>query len=447
MDRQRYMAELSKLLTFMFKEDRAEILQHYNELLDNAEDEQALLDEFGSPTKLAVTISRTYSREERKLSVNIDSKEEVVPVEYVKPDESQFKPITPIQSEKQTHVEEPADSDVDIAPEYTGSYAEIIEEIRRELAEERGEEYVPIFFDEETETPTSESEPELELVSETVETTETVTITVELDEADGKENDTKPAEDVELVPASEETSDAEEEAEAPAEVEELIEQPEDELDSEEDENASEEDIPEAEEAPEEEPERETAEKTEAEEALEPEGEPEAEEELDIEEEKTVIESDPEETEFVAVPLEAEAPIEEKSEVPEKEVPNYSTDFLDEAEEEKKAAQKLSPGLLILYLIPAVPVGIVLLLLTAAVTLVVLSAAAATMAFGVMLTSFALSGIAVTADLMLIVGAALIAFGLGILLLWTGLWLIIAGFKAIINGIVKLGRKICVKGAE
>ena len=89
MDRQRYMAELSKLLTFMFKEDRDEILQHYNELLDSAEDEQALLDEFGSPTKLAVTISRTYSREERKLSVDIDSKEEDAPVAYEKPDEDE----------------------------------------------------------------------------------------------------------------------------------------------------------------------------------------------------------------------------------------------------------------------------------------------------------------------------------------------------------------------
>lgn len=54
------MAELSKLLTFVQSEDKSKILQHYNELLDSAEDEQAMLDSFGSPTKLAVMISRDY---------------------------------------------------------------------------------------------------------------------------------------------------------------------------------------------------------------------------------------------------------------------------------------------------------------------------------------------------------------------------------------------------
>ena len=145
-NRQRYMAELSKLLTFMYKEDRAEILQHYNELLDNAEDEQELLESFGSPTKLAVTISRTYQRDERKLSVKSDSKADAAaaPAPAVRAPEAKPKE-TPAQPEQ--------------------SYADIIEEIRREQAAEAGVEYKPIFFNEPE--PAVEAAPAEDATSET----------------------------------------------------------------------------------------------------------------------------------------------------------------------------------------------------------------------------------------------------------------------------------------
>ena len=114
------MAELSRLLAFMFKEDKEDILAKYNKMLDEAEDEQALLEEFGSPTKLAVTISRTYKREERKLSVEADSKEDTqsAPLEFGK------------KAAEETAGKEP-EPDVP-------SYADIIEEIRREKAAEQG---------------------------------------------------------------------------------------------------------------------------------------------------------------------------------------------------------------------------------------------------------------------------------------------------------------------
>lgn len=435
MNRQRYMAELSKLLTFMFKEDRAEILQHYNELLDNAEDEQALLEEFGSPTKLAVTISRTYSREERKLSVSVDSKvEESEELEYTKPDESQFRTIKPAQA-----VEDEAD--------YLGSYAEIVEEIRREMAEENGEEYVPIFFD--NPEPENEAEPETEEVEEEtakVEEGEEGIPEVTEDEAETESESEELTEDDDASTEeaqSEEENSSEESEDEPEDTEAEIAEEEEESESEE----AAEDAPAAEEAPEEESgeednsadsEGEASEEAEADENSE---ETEAESEEDSEEE----ESESEETE--AVSLTAESDVEEPVEAVQREIPDYTTDFLKEAEEEKISSQKLSPALLVLYLIFAIPIGLVLLILTAAVTLTVLGGGAAAMAGGVLLVAFSLSGITVTADIMLIVGGALIAFGLGILLLWTGFWLIIAGFKNLINGIVKLGRKICVKGAE
>ena len=140
MNRQRYMAELSKLLAFMFKEDKEDILAQYNKMLDEAEDEQAMLESFGSPTRLAVTISRTYKRSERKLSVEADSKDDGSTGESAMP----FAPAA-------AKVKEP-----ESAPEETTlSYADIIEEIRREKAQEEGIEYKPIFFNE----PEPEPEP------------------------------------------------------------------------------------------------------------------------------------------------------------------------------------------------------------------------------------------------------------------------------------------------
>lgn len=148
-NRQQFMSELSKLLTFMFKEDRSEIIQQYNEMLDNAEDEQAMLESFGSPTRLAVAISRSYQRDERKLSVHADSKDggsgEAVKV----------KPVIPTQGKKSSApIVKPNEPAAD-------AYVDIIEEIRREKAAEEGIEYKPIFFKEDPK-PEPAAEPEVE---------------------------------------------------------------------------------------------------------------------------------------------------------------------------------------------------------------------------------------------------------------------------------------------
>lgn len=150
-NRQQFMSELSKLLTFMFKEDRSEIIQQYNEMLDNAEDEQAMLESFGSPTRLAVAISRSYQRDERKLSVHADSKDGGSG-ENVK-----VKPVIPTQGVKSSApIVKPNEPAAD-------AYVDIIEEIRREKAAEEGIEYKPIFFKEDPKPePAAEPEPEVE---------------------------------------------------------------------------------------------------------------------------------------------------------------------------------------------------------------------------------------------------------------------------------------------
>ncbi len=220
------MSELSKLLTFMFKEDRSEIIQQYNEMLDNAEDEQAMLESFGSPTRLAVAISRSYQRDERKLSVHADSKDggsgETVKV----------KPVIPTQGKKSSApIVKPNEPAAD-------AYVDIIEEIRREKAAEEGIEYKPIFFKEESKPePTAEPEAEEQAEEAAEETAEVVDEASEApaeeaaaadeenaDEAQADEVDAGTAEvaegEAEAAPEAQAQADegGEAEAEAPAEA-------------------------------------------------------------------------------------------------------------------------------------------------------------------------------------------------------------------------------------
>lgn len=205
-NRQQFMSELSKLLTFMFKEDRSEIIQQYNEMLDNAEDEQAMLESFGSPTRLAVAISRSYQRDERKLSVHADSKDGASG-EAVK-----VKPVIPTQGKKSSApIVKPNEPAAD-------AYVDIIEEIRREKAAEEGIEYKPIFFKEE---PKPEPEPEVEEPTEDAaeETAEAAAEASEApaeeaDEADEETTDEAQADEVEAQPEGE--PDDAEAAEQPA---------------------------------------------------------------------------------------------------------------------------------------------------------------------------------------------------------------------------------------
>ena len=207
-NRQQFMSELSKLLTFMFKEDRSEIIQQYNEMLDNAEDEQAMLESFGSPTRLAVAISRSYQRDERKLSVHADSKDggsgEAVKV----------KPVIPTQGVKSSApIVKPNEPAAD-------AYVDIIEEIRREKAAEEGIEYKPIFFKEDPKPEPAVEEQTEEAAEEAAETVDEVSENAaeEAGTADEENADEAQAEEVEAQPEGEQAdADTAEVAEGEAE--------------------------------------------------------------------------------------------------------------------------------------------------------------------------------------------------------------------------------------
>lgn len=376
MNRQRYMAELSKLLAFMFKEDKEDILAQYNKMLDEAEDEQAMLESFGSPTRLAVTISRTYKRSERKLSVEADSKDDGSTGESAMP----FAPAA-------AKVKEPEST----PEETTLSYADIIEEIRREKAQEEGIEYKPIFFNE----PEPEPMPETPAVEE-------------------------------QPPAEETVSETPVETETPAEAETTDEQPE--------ETAAEEETPEeaapetVEAAPKTEKQPEKDEQIEAEAPAEDEAPAEAESD-------SALDEPSEETS-------EEEPEKEKSPEDESEEIFAELDEIEQPEEETR--YKTNVALLILYLIFAIPAGVVLVAAAIVLGLLLLAFGVGLIAAALKIAGFAFSMFNIFADIMLCAGASLIAFAVALVIIWLGIIMFAKAIGGIVRGLKALGRSICVK---
>ena len=365
-NRQQYMSELSKLLTFMFKEDRSEILKQYNDMLDNADDEQALLESFGSPTRLAVAISRNYQRDECKLSVHADSKD------GDKNEVSKVRPVIPTPAKKASQpVLKPREPD-------ESSYIDIIEEIRREKAAEEGVEYKPIFFKDEKKP---EPEPEPGVGEAPVEEPETAPeAPVEPAQEMPKEETDKEEASAQETEGAEETAD--EAAEAPEESEE----------------AAEEETP--------------AEETSAEEA----------------------------------PVEA-APAEEAGETDiVVEIEELPADAAEE-EREVRTVKKTRIFPLILYVIVSVPIGLVLLLLMLGIELSIFGVGLLGLKVGFELLAFTFSGMQVFADVLICLGVTLGVLALGVLVTWLGIWLIIVSVPGLIRGIIKLGKKLCVKEVE
>lgn len=382
MNRQRYMAELSKLLTFMFKEDKEDILAHYNKMLDEAEDEQALLESFGSPTRLAVTISRSYKRTERKLAVEADSKAD-------KPDKGETS-VAPEHIFVKPVKKETAAEKTPAAPAPGLSYADIIEEIRREKAEEEGVEYTPMFFNEPEKTP---EEPEAE------EKTEEAEKAPEELEAEGSEEADIEVEIVETPAEEAEPEEAEPEEEAP------------EADGEAEDAAAEE-----------------AEDTAEEKAEEPEAE-DTEEPQDAEE--TVKTEDTEESESAQERAELDA------------VTVF--DQLDKMQPPVETVQyKTNVGLLILYLIFAIPIGLALFFAAVIAALSLLAAGAVLIGLGIKTVGFAFSTFAIFADSILCAGAALVALAVALMLIWLAILILLRGLSGLISGIKALGVRICVR---
>lgn len=86
MNKQKFLAELSRLLGFMSSWDRADTIQKYSAIFDASDSEAEVIAELGSPTKLAISIARDYvptARPERTDQAVCTDAEDAVPEEQV----------------------------------------------------------------------------------------------------------------------------------------------------------------------------------------------------------------------------------------------------------------------------------------------------------------------------------------------------------------------------
>lgn len=154
----------------------------------------------------------------------------------------------------------------------------------------------------------------------------------------------------------------------------------------------------------------------------------------------------------AQPEEAEASAESDEDnsapvvIEEEDDDEYDDEYYDD--EEYEPVRKPRVFLLILYILLAVPVGLLGILLLIVPTLLFLVLSGLIITGGVMAVTSAFgSGIAVFADIMVIIGMAFILLALGLLALWIAVWLVGGAMVGLVRGLIHLGGKWCYKEVE
>ena len=209
-NKQKFLAELGKLLTFMYEEDRQRAMGLYSRMFEEAGDEQALIQALISPTRQAVVVARAYNSNLGRLSLNAETKaapedrdENGVP-DYVQA-------IEKVREQAWAAIGVPAAAEeAEEAPAETEEAEEApaeVEEVEEAPAEAEEAEESPAEAEEAEEAP-AEVEEEEEAPAEAEEAEEAPAETEEVEEAPAE------AEEVEEAPA-----EAEEVEEAPAAAE------------------------------------------------------------------------------------------------------------------------------------------------------------------------------------------------------------------------------------
>ena len=175
--------------------------------------------------------------------------------------------------------------------------------------------------------------------------------------------------------------------------------------------------------------------------MEPSKDPEEAEEAAGEEPAPAEESAAEEP--AEVPAEGSAPAPLQEIVPEKQVKpvslnaaDYDLDFIPETRHKARVFA------LILYVLLAIPVtvaGIVLLLIP---TVLALGLAVGVIVLGSAALVAAFSGFPKLADILIVLGTAVVVLALGLLLLWLFVWFIGGAIGGLIRSVIELGRKWC-----
>ncbi len=369
-NKQKFLAELGRLLTFMYEEDRQTALAMYSKMFDDAAEEQLLLQFLISPTRQAVLLARSYDAKERKLQVHTQSREE-------EPDYSdydgQFPPfILAIDDLQQAAAAQgifsPAEEAQPVDEDQFSLFDEASSSVKETEAAPTAESAAPVF--DQPQTVAQESEVEKDSVSEFADAVDAFLADFSI--ADGelihsRSQQAEPEEDAEPKESEEAESKEEETAprfdDQPFRLDELSPQP----------------------AP-----------REAGEAGEEEVLPAIQEEASLE----------------------EAPV--------------------------STVRKVKVFPLILYIIFSIPItllGVALLLIP---TLLSLSLAVSFVSSGVLVLTGAFAGFSIFADLMVILGLAIVLLAIGLLFTWLFIWFIGGAIAGLIRGVIRLGGKWCYK---
>lgn len=381
-NRQKFLAELGRLLTFMYEEDRQTALAMYNRMFDEAEDEQALIQYLVSPTRQAVVLARAYNAKERKLQVHSQSRDEyeqvsdeipdfVLAINKLQEEASALKITTQQVSEDQISLFDDSDAGTVPAPAaqvYTEPAADEEKAGTQDADEEATvqKETPPLFADEPAEeTEQDEMSNSVNRLADAVDAF-LADFTISNDELIPKDK-----------PVGEE-KDAEPEKTKPAAAEETVEV-----------SAGEAVI----------------------------------EQPEATETRKHVQTEPEETEAEAVEDAEEA-----------------EDYTEDA----GTVRKPIVPLLILYIIIAIPLGLIGILLLLLLAFMSLSLAVTAGFFGIYGFAATFTGFAVLADILVVAGASLILLSLALLFLWLFVWFIGGGIVGLIRGLCALGGSWCYK---
>ena len=466
-NRQKFLAELAKLLTFMYEEDRRYALEMYERMFDIAEDnEQWLLQNLMSPTRQAVIIARSYDAKERKLSVEAEWREdeEEDPGSETPPFVLAINKIFDDLFPDEEELEEAVDTlDASFDPDTAGR-----EEPKRPKMPKAA---ILLGRTQEFESVTDSVIEGMDLIDSTEEADReeewTDRTVLEVDESEREpdprvqivdrtafyeftEEETAPEPEEtsdEAAPGSEkampaETEDAEQESEARAEPETDVETQQAETETPEggeqlkkrrsieellglrkDKKRSEN------------PEQSEAEPVKAAEVGAEEAEP-----VQAEPAKKAEASEP-----VSASVETAETPEPPLVLPEDEPVIRKPESGKKEEEEAIPVRRVSnvPAM-ILFFIVAIPSVPVMLALLALITALFVSLSFGMIALGSILVISAFSGFAVLADILLLLGAAIIALALGLLFLWLAIWLVAGGMAGLIRSVRELYREWCFK---
>ena len=352
-NKQKFLAELGRLLTFMSEEDRQEALTLYAKMFDDVADEQALIQALLSPTRQAVIIARAYDANARKLQARAKARRG-------------------------------EDEDEETMPDFVLAILHVYEDCVPLLPEEaEGDSSVMAdqfsLFDDDGQ-PTEESVYEEAFV---------------LHEA--AETPALPEDGEEVPPLPAETEEEEEEVE--------VLPPEDE-----------EDAPEAEEP----------------------------DEVDAFIANFSIRDD----ETAEAPAESAPLVLEESQVDsvdeDEEVRALVADLLEEPEGDAAPVRKPRVVLLVLFALLALPLTLLAVAVLLIPTLLSLILAAAMIAAGCAGLVAAIGGFPVLADILVVVGCAIIALALGLLFLWLFIWFVGTAIGGLIRSVIRLGGSWCYK---